>query len=532
MRPRAARPWLLVLGLLWGAVLIGVGVVAVAAALAPRERPAYYAEAQARDGVLVYAQHCASCHGPDLAGGAAPALRGDAFWDRWEGASVAELSRYVRRNMPPGRAGALSREAYGDVLAYLLHRNGLPAGGVALAPDAARLAELPLRPDLATGSGGDLAPATTGAARFLLGRLLRRSGDAPERPTSTMRTALQEDAPAGPEEGGAPPAAAREGAPAAAPSAVAGRTGDLRLTVLPPPAEVVLRATGGLERAFGAGSRVVGGLEPGRYTVVARRDGVVLEQSIEIAAGEVAEAELLFGGTEPASAAAPASPPRDAIAGVTLDGGTIYARRCLACHGPGGGGGLGPALAENERLEDEAWMLRRILRGGLGMPSFAGVLSAPEVAAVASFVRTHFGNPYEPVEVETVRVVREALPEARLERAVGPDLALASLGEQRYVALCSACHGLQGGGDVGPPLAGDPRLADEQLVITTLLYGRGMMPAFSLHSDREIAAVASYVRTSWGNPYDPVAAERVAPYRPGADAADGPREGRRDADPQ
>jgi cytochrome c oxidase cbb3-type subunit 3 len=83
-----------------------------------------------------------------------------------------------------------------------------------------------------------------------------------------------------------------------------------------------------------------------------------------------------------------------------------------------------------------------------------------------------------------------------LERVNAADL---EGGAKAYTMYCSRCHGLDGTGGMGPPLA-RPRLrraADEAAIIGILvdgIPGTAMMAAWSL-SEREIAQLASYVRS-------------------------------------
>ncbi len=89
------------------------------------------------------------------------------------------------------------------------------------------------------------------------------------------------------------------------------------------------------------------------------------------------------------------------------------------------------------------------------------------------------------------------------------------LGESVYHNHCASCHGEVGGGGDVPPLAINSRLRDEGLLIGYILRG-GMecMPGFAfLLSDAEVAAVATYVRNSWGNDFGPVAEEQVIEMR-------------------
>jgi len=81
-------------------------------------------------------------------------------------------------------------------------------------------------------------------------------------------------------------------------------------------------------------------------------------------------------------------------------------------------------------------------------------------------------------------------------------------------ARCFACHGQLGDGGVGPRLSGDRMLAITQFVAARILLGTSVMPAFgdSL-KDEEIAAVATYVRSNWGNQFGGVSAEEVQATR-------------------
>ena len=94
-----------------------------------------FTKEQALRGEVVYAQHCSSCHGPDLAGNdeAAP-LVGSAFLANWDGLSVGDLTERVRLTMPPNNLGKLSRQQITDILSYTLSFNSFPAGKTELDP--------------------------------------------------------------------------------------------------------------------------------------------------------------------------------------------------------------------------------------------------------------------------------------------------------------------------------------------------------------------------------------------------------------
>jgi len=94
----------------------------------------------------------------------------------------------------------------------------------------------------------------------------------------------------------------------------------------------------------------------------------------------------------------------------------------------------------------------------------------------------------------------------------------AKLGAALYTN-CSACHGPEGQGHFGPPLANDPNLADADVVVAKILRGSANMPAFAGTLDAaEVAAVATHVRNSWGNAMGPVSTAEVERVTAGFDA--------------
>lgn len=103
--------------------------------------------------------------------------------------------------------------------------------------------------------------------------------------------------------------------------------------------------------------------------------------------------------------------------------------------------------------------------------------------------------------------------------------ASSAAGQKVYSTNCSSCHQATGKGQPGvfPPLAGNPVVTgDPTKVITVVKNGlsgkitvngqtyNGQMPAWKgTLSDSDIAAVVSYIRTSWGNKGTPVTASQV-----------------------
>lgn len=93
-------------------------------------------------------------------------------------------------------------------------------------------------------------------------------------------------------------------------------------------------------------------------------------------------------------------------------------------------------------------------------------------------------------------------------------------GASLFANNCSACHQAQGEGIEGafPKLSGDVFVqGDPKAVAATLLNGRGGMPSFKDQlKDDELAAVVSYVRSSWGNTAPAIPPEVFTAVRNGA----------------
>ena len=90
-------------------------------------------------------------------------------------------------------------------------------------------------------------------------------------------------------------------------------------------------------------------------------------------------------------------------------------------------------------------------------------------------------------------------------------------GKAIFTKNCAACHQVTGKGIQGafPPLAGSAFvMGAPSEVATVLLKGRGGMPDFSASlEDEQIAAVLSYVRSSWGNKAAPISEADISAQR-------------------
>ncbi len=77
------------------------------------------------------------------------------------------------------------------------------------------------------------------------------------------------------------------------------------------------------------------------------------------------------------------------------DGHSLYAEHCAACHGGQRLGGTGPALIPETLKRMRGPVVSKVISGGRAatqMPSFSGVLSEAEIAALADYIKTPLAN--------------------------------------------------------------------------------------------------------------------------------------------
>ncbi len=142
------------------------------------------------------------------------------------------------------------------------------------------------------------------------------------------------------------------------------------------------------------------------------------------------------------------------------------------------------------------------------MRLFAALLILPaSVAAILWLAAAQFGG-------------SQATPDASAED---------DLGRKIYMTRCISCHQANGRGITGyfPPLDGTEWVAEEKgRLIRIVLHGmtgptsvqgvdyNGAMPAWGpVLSDAEVAGVLTYIRSTWGNDFPPVAESDVAAVR-------------------
>jgi mono/diheme cytochrome c family protein len=95
---------------------------------------------------------------------------------------------------------------------------------------------------------------------------------------------------------------------------------------------------------------------------------------------------------------------------VADEGKQVFEQICQACHMPDAKGARGagatiPALADNPKLADKNYPITMLLKGRGGMPWFTDILTQQQMAAVITYVRSHFNKYPDPVTVEDVKRV-------------------------------------------------------------------------------------------------------------------------------
>jgi predicted lipoprotein with Yx(FWY)xxD motif len=112
-----------------------------------------------------------------------------------------------------------------------------------------------------------------------------------------------------------------------------------------------------------------------------------------------------------------------------------------------------------------------------------------------------------PIAPDGSRIGGDAAAESEEEDAITGE-ALFTLGREAYNTYCAGCHLADGSGSIGPSLRANPRLANDQAIVRQIRDGMSEMPGFGrVLSNQELAAVATFVRGSWGNDYPPLTPE-------------------------
>jgi len=94
--------------------------------------------------------------------------------------------------------------------------------------------------------------------------------------------------------------------------------------------------------------------------------------------------------------------------GVAPDQDRAVYTNCAVCHGASGEGRFGPAFKGNADLADAGFVVGMILHGTEHMPSFRSQLSDEDIASVATYIRTHWGNNWSAIAPADVKRQRAA----------------------------------------------------------------------------------------------------------------------------
>ena len=125
------------------ASLVVVQAVSFVSAQAKTTQDGVYTDAQARRGETIYAKTCESCHAKDLSGAdQAPSLVGKDFNAEWNDMALSDLFERIHATMPGDAPGSLKPAEVADVIAFILSKDGFPAGQTELPSDAAALKQL------------------------------------------------------------------------------------------------------------------------------------------------------------------------------------------------------------------------------------------------------------------------------------------------------------------------------------------------------------------------------------------------------
>jgi len=168
-----SRAW----SVLGAVAAISVAAVAISSAqqIAPGEKKVWdgvYTAAQAARGKPRFEASCSRCHNVALAGSErGPALKGAAFWSKWDNENLGSLYTLMRDTMPrDGGASVVSDEVKTDILAYILSVSGMPPGNDELKVDMRALEGIKIAKKTTWDGVFTAAQAERGKENYLSGR--------------------------------------------------------------------------------------------------------------------------------------------------------------------------------------------------------------------------------------------------------------------------------------------------------------------------------------------------------------------------
>ncbi len=105
--------------------------------------PSLFTAAQAQAGQAAYGQYCSSCHGANLQGITGPALVGPVFAKASDHYTLGLVFGGLVDTTPAGAPDSLSHGEYTMIMAYILAKNGYPAGANILTFTGAKHSDMP-----------------------------------------------------------------------------------------------------------------------------------------------------------------------------------------------------------------------------------------------------------------------------------------------------------------------------------------------------------------------------------------------------
>lgn len=152
----------------------------------------------------------------------------------------------------------------------------------------------------------------------------------------------------------------------------------------------------------------------------------------------------------------------------TLDGNSLFERRCATCHGEEGRGGSALALNRTELMKhlDDTYLFGTLMKGrpNAGMPSWRA-LASDQIYDLVVYLRS-FGS-YQG----------------------GVDLSFSEMdideGRIKFRFLCSRCHGQTGEGQTGPAIINKAflQVASDRMLENVISQGRDHTPMFGWSED-------------------------------------------------
>lgn len=119
----------------WALAIAATAAQPSARAVQKTTNDAIFSKAQADGAKAQYDKLCADCHSFTAAAKKKPtdvALGGDEFFENWEGRTVGEMITTIALTMPNDGSAVVSDTEAANLVAYILQRNGAPAGAKAL----------------------------------------------------------------------------------------------------------------------------------------------------------------------------------------------------------------------------------------------------------------------------------------------------------------------------------------------------------------------------------------------------------------